>query len=199
MKVIFNLIILVVLSLPVYGQEEYIQTLEKERKEADDYFKNRDTSPLTKKDRRKFKKLNYFTVNPAYRVNAHFHIHDEKDTFLMPTTTERKPVYVRYGELLFELNGETHKLQVYQNVDLAQKEGYEDYLFLPFLDETNGIETYGGGRYLDIRMPAGDTLTIDFNKAYNPYCAYNKKYSCPIVPAENRLEIPIKAGVRKWH
>ena len=77
-----------------------------------------------------------------------------------------------------------------------KEEGYEDYLFLPFLDDTNGEESYGGGRYIDCRIPEGDTIEIDFNKAYNPYCAYNENYSCPIVPRENYLAIEVKAGVK---
>jgi uncharacterized protein (DUF1684 family) len=79
-----------------------------------------------------------------------------------------------------------------------QQEGMEDYLFLPFLDETNGFETYGGGRYLDLRIPVGDTIEIDFNTAYNPFCAYNEKYSCPIVPRENYLQTRIEAGVKAF-
>ena len=71
-------------------------------------------------------------------------------------------------------------------------------MFLPFSDETNGIESYGGGRYIDLRIPEGNTLIIDFNSAYNPYCAYNDKYSCPIVPRENYLRTRIEAGVKKF-
>jgi uncharacterized protein (DUF1684 family) len=103
---------------------------------------------------------------------------------------------VKYGELAFSLNGKEFKLNIYQNLGLINKEGYEDYLFLPFLDETNGIESYGGGRYVDARIPEGATMIIDFNKAYNPYCAYNHKYSCPIPPKENHLDIKVLAGVR---
>ena len=81
---------------------------------------------------------------------------------------------------------------------MFDKEGYEDYLFLPFLDNTNGEESYGGGRYVEARIPEGDTIIIDFNKAYNPYCAYNEKYSCPIVPRQNYLPIEVKAGVKAF-
>jgi uncharacterized protein (DUF1684 family) len=79
-----------------------------------------------------------------------------------------------------------------------QESDYRDYLFLPFIDQTNGEETYGGGRYVDLRIPEGDTLIIDFNKAYNPYCAYNKKYSCPLVPAVNELKTSVTAGVKAF-
>jgi uncharacterized protein len=117
----------------------------------------------------------------------------------MKTSTERLPEYKKYGELYFELDGKKLKLNVYQNIDLIKKKGYEDYLFLPFSDVTNGKESYIGGRYIDMRILNNKTWTIDFNKAYNPYCAYNYKYSCPIVPLENDLDVEINAGVKKFH
>ncbi len=117
----------------------------------------------------------------------------------MKTTGTRLPEYVKYGELIFLLNENEFKLNLYQNVELIKKEGYADYLFLPFSDLTCGKESYLGGRYIDMRIPKGDKVTIDFNKAYNPYCAYNHKYSCPIVPLDNDLEIEILAGVKKFH
>jgi uncharacterized protein (DUF1684 family) len=117
---------------------------------------------------------------------------------MMPTTTERKSQEVVYGIARFELHGQYFELEIYQNQELMLKEGYEDYLFLPFLDETNGNGTYSGGRYIDLSIPDGDTIIIDFNKAYNPYCAYNKKYSCPIVPRVNQLNTAVNAGVKEF-
>ena len=87
---------------------------------------------------------------------------------------------------------------MYQAAPEPDSEAESDYLFLPFLDATNGIETYGGGRYIDLSIPQGNQLTIDFNTAYNPYCAYNEKYSCPIVPRENYLPLKINAGVKRF-
>jgi hypothetical protein len=100
--------------------------------------------------------------------------------------------------LTFQIKGKSYQLNVYQGQDLIKKEGYEDYLFLPFLDDTNGEGSYGGGRYIDLRIPKGDTIVIDFNSAYNPYCAYNEKYSCPIVPRDNYIETEVKAGVKAF-
>ncbi|SDB18918.1 hypothetical protein SAMN03097699_0001, partial [Flavobacteriaceae bacterium MAR_2010_188] len=116
--------------------------------------------------------------------------------FKMKTTTERVSEERVYGILTFNLKGENFKLNIYEGKEMKTKEGFEDFLFLPFLDETNGEETYGGGRYIDARIPETDTMTIDFNKAYNPYCAYNEKYSCPIVPRVNYLPIKVEAGVK---
>jgi uncharacterized protein (DUF1684 family) len=116
----------------------------------------------------------------------------------MKTSTGRLPEYVKYGELHFTLSGKTHVLTVYQNLELVQKPEYKDYLFIPFMDETNGFDTYGGGRYLDFRIPADTTATLDFNMAYNPYCAYSPHYSCPIPPAENHLQVKILAGEKSY-
>jgi uncharacterized protein len=117
----------------------------------------------------------------------------------MKTTTSRTPLYVKYGELYFTIDGKNLKLNVYKNLDLSKKLGYEDYLFLPFSDLTCGKESYIGGRYVDMKVQKGKTWIIDFNKAYNPYCAYNYEYSCPIVPLENDLDVEILAGVKKFH
>jgi hypothetical protein len=116
----------------------------------------------------------------------------------MPTSTDRMPLYSKYGELTFKINGKELTLQVFQNQELIKREGYEDYLFVPFADLTNGGETYGGGRYLDFHIPKSDEVYIDFNKAYNPYCAYSDRYSCPKVPDENYLDVLVEAGVLKW-
>ena len=113
----------------------------------------------------------------------------------MPTTTGRESTEVVYGIAKFTLNGKDHELEIYQSPELITQAEYEDYLFLPFTDNTNGEETYGGGRYLDLRIPKGNKIILNFNKAYNPYCAYNTNYSCPITPRENYLDIEIKAGV----
>ncbi|WP_242121612.1 DUF1684 domain-containing protein [Aestuariivivens sediminicola] len=161
-------------------------------------FRDATTSPLKDKDRKLFEGLEFFTYDSAYVVTARFKRTPDEEPFQMKTTTDRLPVYVKYGELEFQLKGADFKLSIYQNQELITEEGYEDYLFLPFLDETNGLESYGGGRYIDTRIPKGDTLVIDFNEAYNPYCAYNDKYSCPIVPRENYLKTRIEAGVKAF-
>jgi len=103
--------------------------------------------------------------------------------------------------LKFSLEGQTLTLNVYESVELSKKAGYEDYLFIPFTDLTNGDETYGGGRYLDLRQEAlrQKPVRLDFNRAYNPYCAYSKGYSCPIPPAENWLPVAIRGGVKSPH
>lgn len=156
-------------------------------------------SPLTKEDFKHFKGLDFFSINEKYIVQATFIRTKKEKPFGMKTTTSRTPLYVKYGELHFLIDEKDFKLNVYQNKDLIKKPGYADYLFLPFSDLTCGNESYIGGRYVDMRIQKGKIWTIDFNKAYNPYCAYNYKYSCPIVPLENDLDIEILAGVKKFH
>ena len=156
-------------------------------------------SPLTKDDLKEFKGLDFFPISEKFIVEALFIRTKREKAFAMKTTTSRTPLYVKYGELHFKIDEKEFKLNVYQNIDLSKKPGYSDYLFLPFSDLTCGKESYIGGRYVDMRMQKGKTWIIDFNKAYNPYCAYNYKYSCPIVPLENDLDIEILAGVKKFH
>ena len=156
-------------------------------------------SPLTKEDLNHFKGLDFFPIDEKYIVEATFVRTKKEKPFGMKTTTSRTPLYKKYGELRFSIDGKEFKLNVYQNIDLIKKPGYDDYLFLPFSDLTCGKESYIGGRYVDVRIQKGTLWTIDFNKAYNPYCAYNYEYSCPIVPLENDLDIEILAGVKKFH
>lgn len=162
-------------------------------------FKDATTSPLKTKDRKNFEGLDFFKFDPVYVVTATLQLTPETAFLNMKTTTERLSKERIYGILTFKLKGKSYQLNIYQNEDLLVKEGFEDYLFLPFLDKTNGAETYGGGRYLDARIPKGNTMEIDFNRAYNPYCAYNDTYSCPIVPRENYLETRIEAGVKAFN
>lgn len=162
-------------------------------------FATREESPLTDEDFKVFKTLEFYPINPKFIVEAKFIRTPKEKIFKMKTTTTRKPEYKKYGELIFQIDHKEFKLNVYLNIDLTKKDGYEDYLFLPFSDLTCGKESYIGGRYIDMRIPKTNSVTIDFNKAYNPYCAYNHKYSCPIVPLENDLPIEVLAGVKKFH
>ena len=168
------------------------------QKELNEEFKDPETSPLPDRYRKNFETLDFFPPDTSYVINAKFVRTPEALPFLMPTTTDRKSKEVVYGIAYFSLNGEKRQLEIYQNEELMQQEKYRDYLFLPFTDDTNGESTYTGGRYIDLTIPVGDSITIDFNTAYNPYCAYNKKYSCPIVPSINALNTKVVAGVKAF-
>ncbi|WP_295335701.1 DUF1684 domain-containing protein [Flavobacterium sp.] len=194
MKKLLPFLLLMHVSL-VLSQEtaaEFQANLNKE-------FATREESPLTDEDFKVFQSLEFYPIDEKFIVEAKFVRTPKEKVFKMKTSTTRLPEYKKYGELLFQIDGKSFKLNVYQNIELSKKEGYEDYLFLPFSDLTCGKESYIGGRYIDMRIPKTKTVTIDFNKAYNPYCAYNYKYSCPIVPLENDLAIEILAGVKKFH
>lgn len=171
---------------------EFQKTINKE-------FASKEESPLMDKDFKDFKTLDFYPINSKFAIQAHFVRTQKAKKFKMKTTGTRTPEYIKYGELHFEIEGKKLNLNVYQNIELSKKPGYEDYLFLPFSDLTCGKESYTGGRYIDMRFPKSDTVLIDFNKAYNPYCAYNYKYSCPIVPLENDLDLEVLAGVKKFH
>lgn len=162
-------------------------------------FRTKGISPLTKEDRAHFKSLYFFKIDLKYRVKATLKRTPETSFLKMKTTTSRLSEERIYGVVTFQLNGKTHQLNVYQGKQLMNTNGYEDYLFLPFFDKTNSETTYGGGRYIDLRIPEGDTIIIDFNKAYNPYCSYNERYSCPIVPNDNYVSVAVKAGVKAYN
>lgn len=139
------------------------------------------------------KQVSYFPPNEKYKVVARFEAIRGGKVFKMPTSTDRLPEYKPFGKLYFTMDSTEQNLTIYQNIEQP------DYLFCPFKDLTNGKETYGAGRYLDFEL--SDTLNpvVDFNYCYNPYCAYNYKYSCPIPPKENHLKIRVEAGVLNYH
>ncbi len=114
----------------------------------------------------------------------------------MKTSTSRLPEYNTYGVVYFTLKGKAFELNVYKSLSSYDNSKYADYLFFPFTDLTNGEETYAVGRYIDLKIPEGDTILIDFNKSYNPYCAYSKNYSCPIPPEDNHLNLRVEAGIK---
>lgn len=182
----------------VVSQTDAILDILKFQRELNEEFKDPETSPLPDRYRKDFESLDFFIPDTTYIVKAKFVRTPEALPFDMPTTTDRKSPEVVYGIAHFTLNGKKHQLEIYQNQELMLEEKYRDYLFLPFTDMTNDEETYGGGRYIDLSIPNTDFIMIDFNKAYNPYCTYNKKYSCPIVPQVNDLATKILAGIKAF-
>lgn len=140
-----------------------------------------------------FNGLSYFDFDSTYQIKGTF-IKDKGKVFKMPTSTTREPKYRRYGYFEFEINGTSCRLEVYQNIALKKEKEYRKHLFIPFRDKTSSNETYGGGRYIDASIPKGDQMIIDFNEAYNPYCAYSHRFSCPIPPEANTLNVSINAG-----
>jgi uncharacterized protein (DUF1684 family) len=176
-----------------------VKAVEKFQKEINTEYADAKTSPLMGNDLATFTTLDFYQINEKFFVTATFVRTEKEKAFGMKTSTERTPSYVKYGEVHFTIGGQALKLNVYKNIELSKKKEFKDYLFLPFSDLSSGIESYIGGKYIDLKIPKGNTIAIDFNTSYNPYCAYNHKYSCPRVPLENDLNIEIRAGVKKFH
>jgi uncharacterized protein (DUF1684 family) len=187
-------------SLIGYGQdrEAIVRNILDHRKEQHDEFADREKSPLEKRDRKRFIELKYYPIDLKFHVKAKLVVNGNPVLFQMPTTTTRLPEYSKYGDLYFTIDDKEYKLEVYQNPEISKRAGYEDYLFIPFTDETNGEETYEVGRYLEFRIPTSNDVYIDFNLCYNPYCSYSNRFSCPIPPSQNHLPIRITAGEKKY-
>lgn len=176
----------------------YIDAIITHRLHKDNDFANPEKSPLSKDHLPLFEGLAYFYPNPSFRFNARFEIDTSGQAFPMPTTGSRLPLYRKYGRIYFNIGDTALVLTAFQNLDyLEANPGYKN-LFIPFKDYSNGKETYEGGRYLDVDIPLSDSLTLDFNYAYNPYCAYSERWSCPIPPDENFLKVYISAGEKNF-
>ena len=156
-------------------------------------FLTDENSPLKKED---LKFLEFYAANPSYIVKTYFTKTIDSTGFDMLTHSGKIKKYYVFGFVTFTLKKQACKLFIYQSAQLKTTKGLEDYLFIPFTDETNSTATFGGGRYLDFKEKdiVNNQLLIDFNKCYNPYCAYKGGYNCPIPPKENDLKITIEAG-----
>ncbi|MBS3739110.1 DUF1684 domain-containing protein [Mesohalobacter halotolerans] len=197
MKWLKSLMLCIIMTTSVMSQEmEYTDEIKSFQEELNAFYKSPEESPLSKKDLKRFQSHDFFDIDPDYKVLADFKVIEYPIFTMMKTSTRRLSKYKEYAIVNFELNGKPHQLTVYQSTKPPSEPKYIDYLFLPFTDLTNGQETYDVGRYIDLKIPKGDTIVIDFNKAYNPYCAYSKNYSCAIPPEENHLETQVKAGIK---
>lgn len=190
------LALITITPLTIFAQD-FKAEIEKHREEYKAEFLKNSSSPLKKED---FEYLRFYEPNEKFKVACEFVATKRGKPFEVPTSSGQTATYTKFGELKFEIEGKSYKLAVYQSLRLRNLPQYRDYLFIPFKDLTNGKETYGGGRYLDLRMKEieGDKIYLDFNKAYNPYCAFSAGYSCPIPPKENHLKIAIEAGEKNF-
>jgi uncharacterized protein (DUF1684 family) len=190
---IFLLLPLLVFSQKISKEESEVKKFQKELNE--EYLNPKET-PLRGDNFTNFKAHPFFPITSKYRVTAKFTKTENAEPFELPTSSGKTKSYKEYGKATFELDGKSYTLTLYQSLTLIKQKKYKDYLFLPFRDATNEKETYGGGKYMDLTIPKGNTIVLDFNKSYQPYCAYNAyDYNCPIVPEENKLPIEIRAGV----
>jgi len=142
------------------------------------------------------KKMKFYPVQQNYRIVTTFERKENSPWFMMSTSGSTRQQYRVYGVIHFSIHDTAVTLHIYQSRSLMDSEKYKEHLFIPFTDLTSGRETYGGGRYIDLNIAdiRNNTYVIDFNKAYNPYCAYTTGYNCPIPPKENDLAVAVKAG-----
>ncbi|RFC53830.1 DUF1684 domain-containing protein [Brumimicrobium aurantiacum] len=178
----------------VHAQDTYIDSVQNLRDSFEQELLH-SNEVLNDQEKEKILNLNYFPIDKSWVITAQFKKKKSRP-FKMPTTSSRKVKYQRIGILIFEIDGKEQNLEVYKNLTL-KGEKYKDYVFIPFKDANVPEETYGGGRYLDLNMTGDEeTIAVDFNLAYNPYCVYSYRYSCPLTPEVNHLEVKINAGVK---
>ncbi len=182
--------------------QQYIEAVNELRDEKDDYFRAEPDSPIPPSERDTFEGLRYFPPDPSLRVLARVEPFQQRDRVTMQTSDGMQRPFERYARLHFSVDGQPLQLTAYR----TPSGDPEESLFIPFRDALAGRETYGAGRYLDVetdeleREPDGTTVVpLDFNLAYNPYCAYDEHFSCPIPLVENTLPVPIRAGERAYH
>jgi uncharacterized protein len=199
---ILILVIAAILVTVIYSvtsgpdEVDYINSILKERKEKDDFLRNSDSSPFGAA-RSTFTGLKYFDPNPAYRVVAKLQPVESKQVLVISTSSGESNRYLPYAWAEFEINDIPCRLLILEVMDSGPSRGT---LFLAFADQTSAKETYGAGRYLELKKIGGaSSVTLDFNRAYNPYCAYAENFSCPFPPPENILHAPIEAGEKSYH
>jgi uncharacterized protein (DUF1684 family) len=197
---LFVLVILVIIVFYAFrGSQDdpaYVERINQAREEKDDYMRTAAESPFAKVPE-KFSGLKYFPPDHKYRFIADFYPIENKKVVVLKTNDGKEQRYLEYGNAAFELAGVKNQLLILEAMEAGP---YRGKLFLAFGDETSARETYGAGRYLDLnKVPGSTSITLDFNEAYNPYCAYNDTFSCPFPPAENLLQVAIKAGEKNYH
>lgn len=194
--IIKGIIAIVVVIIVVYsfsgGQttEEYIARIEEEREDQDIFMRNNSDSPFAD-NLSSYNGLQFYPVDIKWKVKARFYDIPSKSIRKIPTNDDQIQEYLEYGYAEFSIADKAQKLLILENVA-------EESLFLAFGDETSAIETYGAGRYLDVTHDGGKTITLDFNLAYNPYCAYSDDFSCPLPPRENLMSVAIQAGEKTY-
>lgn len=197
--VVAGLVILISIIYAFTGGDDvvtYAAEIKKEREDRDRFMRTSDESPF-KNAKEEYAGLSYFEPDLKYRIIADLVPIQNKKVVTLATNDGKEQRYQEYAYAEFDLNGYHHKLLILEVIDMGPFRGK---LFFAFGDETSADETYGAGRYLDLeKVPGSQTITLDFNKAYNPYCAYNETYSCPLPPPENLLTIPIRAGEKVYH
>ena len=174
--------------------ETWNRALLRARAEKDEFFRLSHDSPLHGLEPASFTSLKYFDPNPALRFEIPLHRYDSAESVIMITSKGTRQLFNKAGYFEVSIAGKPVHLQAYQSA-----ERYDPHLFVPFRDATSGKESYGASRYIDLDVQHDDLYVLDFNYAYNPYCAYSDAYVCPLPPRENWLAVEIRAGEKKYH
>jgi uncharacterized protein len=164
------------------------------RAEKDRSLKQADESPIPVAEREKFQGLKYYPIDLKYRMESVLERYQNPESIKMATTAGAPDTFLRYGKLKFKIDGEDYALDVFKSAN-----DQSPRFFIPFRDKTSGKETYGAGRYLELEDDGSARYTLDFNLAYNPFCAYNETYSCPLPPPQNTLKVAVTAGEKSYH
>jgi uncharacterized protein (DUF1684 family) len=176
--------------------EDYAREIGRERAEKDLFMKNEKDSPFAG-SKEEFRSLVYFSPDLKYKINAELIPIENKKMMVLSTSDGLEKNYLEHAYAEFKLDGMLHRLLI---LEITDEGPYRGTLFLAFADETSSRETYGAGRYLELKkMPGASSIILDFNKAYNPYCAYSNNFSCPFPPKENVLKVAIRAGEKSYH
>ncbi len=193
----YSFFLLLFLSFQHLYAQQFATEIQEHREKYKADFLNNPQAPLKAAD---FGHLHFFDADSNYRIVSTVTLLKNQKVFHMPTYDGTSKEFIRYARIKFKLGDQQLELTLYRNMALAINPAYKDYLFLPFTDLTNGKESYGGGRYLDLRISdiQNEQLIIDFNKVYNPYCAYSDGYRCPVPPEENDLAVAIVAGEKMY-
>lgn len=203
MKKKFLVLLLTLPLIPLLSFAQSKRAFKKEIKKHRKYYKKEFAedarSPFHKKEK-EMKHMKFFKPNRNYRLEGSFALTPNAESFDMATYSGITKPYVKYGVATVMLDGKPLQVNVYQNIRLREMEKYKDYLFIPFKDITNGESTYGGGRYIDLKMNdiKNGKVIIDFNKCYNPWCAFSDGYNCPVPPIENHFDLAIQAGEKNF-
>ena len=175
--------------------KSYVKKINQQRDQKDHYMRSSRESPFYGNESG-FRGLNYYPVDPKYRINASLTVIENKRSVILATSDGKEKRYLEYAYAEFDLDGIHNKLLI---LEIMEDGPYRGTLFLAFADETSAVETYGAGRYFDIKkVPGSSFITLDFNEAYNPYCAYNDDFSCPFPPRENLMQVAIRAGEKNY-
>jgi uncharacterized protein (DUF1684 family) len=172
----------------------WTRALTRFRKEKDDFFRASHDSPLPHGDASSFSSLKYFDPDPGFRFEAKLQRYATPEAVMLATSKGTNQLFNRVGFFDLTVDGNPFHINAYQS---AERD--DPSLFIPFRDSTSGKESYGAARYLDMEVEHDDQYAVDFNYAYNPYCAYSEDYVCPLPPQENWLKVPIRAGEKKYH